>query len=127
MIVIRAVSIKIRCTIRSCILSVSNKIYMYKVNTISHSTLWTVHYYFLCQLHQLPPVIDASHTRLLHMSIGGPKLLKLIGWRRCPCFRWVPYIPGTTAQTPSAKPGRITRYYSNSNNTHCEYSGTVNR
>jgi len=26
----------------------------------------------------------------------GPNLLKLIGWRYCPYFRWVSYIPGIT-------------------------------
>jgi len=32
-------------------------------------------------------------------------LLKMIGWRCCLCFKWVPYIPGTTAQSPGAEQG----------------------
>ena len=55
--------------------------------------------------HQLPPVIDASHTTPTTHVNQGPKLLKLIGWRRCPYFRWVPHVPGTTAQMPGAEPG----------------------
>jgi len=27
----------------------SNIAYMYQANTICHSTLWTIHYYLLCQ------------------------------------------------------------------------------
>jgi len=49
--------------------------------------------------HQLPPIIDASHTTPITRVKRGPKLLKLIGWRHCSCFRCVLYIPGTTAQT----------------------------
>ena len=56
--------------------------------------------------HQLPPVIDAFHTTPTTHVNRGSKLLKLIGWRHCPCFRWVRYIPGTMAQTPGAEPGR---------------------
>ena len=52
---------------------------------------------------QLPPVIDTSHTTPITRANRGPKLLKLIGWRR-PYFRWVPYIPETTAQMPGAEP-----------------------
>jgi len=37
--------------------------------------------------HQLPHVIDASHTTLNTHVNQGPKLLKLIGWRHCLCFR----------------------------------------
>jgi len=47
--------------------------------------------------YQLPPVIDASHTTpTTHVNLGSD-LLKLIGWRHCPYFKWVPYIPETTA------------------------------
>ena len=48
--------------------------------------------------HQFSLVINASHTIPITRVNRGPKLLKLIGWRHCPCFRWVPYIPGTTAR-----------------------------
>ena len=46
--------------------------------------------------HQLSPIIDASHTTPITHVNQDPMLLKLIGWRHCPCFRWVLYIPGTT-------------------------------
>ena len=59
--------------------------------------------------HQLPHVIDASHTTPITHVNQSPKLLKLIGWRHCLCFRWVPCIPGTTAQTPGAEPGPTAR------------------
>ena len=75
----------------------------------------------------MPPVIDASHTTFIARANRDRMLLKLIEWRYCSCFRWTPYIPGITAQTPGVEPGRTARYYSNSNNTHCENSGTVNR
>ena len=61
----------------------------------------------------MPPVIDASHTAPITHVNQGPKLLKLIGWRHCQCFRWVPYIHGTTAQTPGVELGRTARYYNN--------------
>ena len=70
----------------------------------------TVHYYLLCQRHQLPPVIDASHTTPITRDNRAPKLLKLIGWRYFPCFMWVPSIPRTTTQTPGAEPSPIVRY-----------------
>jgi len=55
--------------------------------------------------HQLPPVIDASHTTPTTCVNQSPKLLTLIGWRYCPCFRWTPYIPETTSQSPGAELG----------------------
>ena len=55
-----------------------------------------------------------SHTTPISCINQGPMLLKLIGWRHCPFFRWVTYILGTTTQTPGAGPGRTVRYYSNS-------------
>ena len=59
--------------------------------------------------HQLSPVIDAFHTTPTTHVNQSPKLLKLIGWRHCRCFRWVPYIPGTTAQMPDAELGPTAR------------------
>ena len=59
--------------------------------------------------HQLPHLIDASHTTPTTRINQGPKLLKLVGWRHCQCFRWVPYIPGTTAQSHGAEVGPTTR------------------
>jgi len=53
----------------------------------------------------LSHVIGASHTTPTTRANRGPMLLKLIGWRHYLCFRWVSYIPGTTAQTPGAEPG----------------------
>ena len=59
--------------------------------------------------HQLPPVIDTSHTTPFTHVNQGPKLLKLIGWRHCLCFRWVPCILETTAQTPGSESGPTLR------------------
>ena len=65
---------------------------------------------FIISEHQLPPVIDASHATPIARVNQGPKLLKLIGWRHYyPCFRWVPYIPGTMTQSPGAEPGFTAR------------------
>jgi len=78
----------------------------------------------LCQWHQLPPVIDASLiTPVTHVNQGS-MLLKLIGWRHCPCFRWVPCILGTTTQTPGAEPGPTARY---SGNMYNMYNRNKNR
>ena len=55
--------------------------------------------------HQLPLVIDASHITPTTRVNQGPKLLKLIGWRHCPRFRWVSYILGSMTQMPGAEPG----------------------
>ena len=106
-------------TIRSCIQSyVYHGLYMYsQVITVSHNTLWTVHYYLL---YQRTPIV--TYNRCIPCSPitrvnQGPKLLKLIGWRYCPCFRSVPYIPGTTASNAWRWTSRTTRYYSNSNLT----------
>ena len=59
--------------------------------------------------HQLPPVIDASHTTPITCDNQGPMLLKLIGWIHYLCFKWVPCIYRTTTQTPSAEPGPTAR------------------
>ena len=82
---------------------------MFQANIISHSTLWIIRYHLLCQRTPIVAVIDASHTTPITRINRGPKLLKLIGWRHYPCFKWVPYIPGTIAQTPSAEPGPTAR------------------
>ena len=37
--------------------------------------------------YQLPHAVDASHTTPTTRVNQGPKLLKLIGWRYCPCFK----------------------------------------
>ena len=89
-------------------------IYMYnQVITVSHNTLIFIIYYF--SEHLLPPVIDASYTMRTTRVNRSPKLLKLIGWRHCPYFGWVLYIPGTTTQIPGAEPDPTA---SNSNSTH---------
>ena len=54
-------------------------------------------------------VIDASHSAPTTRVNQGSELLKLISWRHCSCFRWVPYIPETTAQSPGAEPGPTAR------------------
>jgi len=64
--------------------------------------------------HQLSHIIDSSHTTPTTHVNRGSKLLKLIGWRNYPCFRWVQSIPGTTAQMPGVEPSCTARYYSNS-------------
>ena len=58
-------------------------------------------------------VINASHTTPTTHVNQGPIILKLIGWRYCLYFRWVPYIPGTTTLTPGVETGCTVRYYSN--------------
>ena len=67
--------------------------YIYQAKTINYSTLWTIYYYYYVSERQLPPVIDASHTMPITHVNQGPKLLKLIDWRYCPCFMWVPSYP----------------------------------
>ena len=62
---------------------------MYQAKTINYKTLWIVYYFYVSE-HQLPHVIDASHTTPITRDNRGPKLLKLVSWRYCPCFRWVP-------------------------------------
>ena len=79
----------------------------------------------LCQRHQLPPVIDASLiTPVTHVNQGS-MLLKLIGWRHCLYFKWVPYIPGTTAQTTGVEPSPTARksgnMYNKSGNMYSMY------
>ena len=59
--------------------------------------------------HQLSHVIDTSYTTPIVRANRGPMLLKLIGWRHRLCFKWVPYIPGITAQTPGAASGPTAR------------------
>jgi len=45
--------------------------------------------------HQLPHVMDASHTTsTTHVNLD-PMLLKLIDWKHSLCLKWVSYIPGT--------------------------------
>jgi len=51
----------------------------------------------------------ASHAMPTTRVNCDPMLLKLVGWRCCMCFKWVPYIPRTTGQTPGAEPGPTTR------------------
>jgi len=48
-----------------------------QVSTICHSTLWTIYYYYVSE-HQLPHVIDTSHTMPTTHANRGPMLLKLI-------------------------------------------------
>ena len=59
--------------------------------------------------HQLSHIIDAFHTMPTTRVNQGPKLLKLIGWRYCPRFRWVLYIPGPRLQLPGTEPGPTVR------------------
>jgi len=64
--------------------------------------------------HRLSSTVGASHTTPTICANRAPLLLKLTGWRYCPCFRWVPYILGIMTQTPDVEPGCAARYYSNS-------------
>ena len=43
--------------------------------------------------HQLPLIIDASHTMPITHVNQGPELLKLISGRHCPYFKRVTYFP----------------------------------
>ena len=89
---------------------------MCQVSTINDNTLWTVYYYYVSE-HQLPLIIDESHTTPITHVNWGPKLLKLISWRYYPCFKWSRIYPRPRAQTPGAEPGCTAKYYSNSNLT----------
>ena len=64
--------------------------------------------------YQLPYVINVTHTTPTTHVNRDPMLLKLISLRHYPYFRWVSYIPETTAQIPDAEPSRTARYYNNS-------------
>ena len=82
--------------------------------TVRWSRSVTIHYkqfiiFYYVREHELSPVIDAFHTTPITCVNPGPKLLKLISWRHCPCFMWVPYIPRTTAQSPGAEPSPTAR------------------
>jgi len=81
-----------------------------QVNTISHNTLWTVHYYLL---YQRTPIATCSR-RIPYYAITcinqSPKLLKLIGWRHCPCFRWVCTYPEPQLQFSGTESSRTARY-----------------
>jgi len=70
---------------------------MHQAKTISYNTFEQFIIIYYVSEHQLPPIIDASHITPITCANQRPKLLKLICWRHCPCFRWVPYIPGTMA------------------------------
>ena len=102
---VESVSTRVRCPIKSGVTSGVQHTYMYQAKTISYSILL----FIMSANTNLPPVIDASHTTPIRHVNRDPKLLKLIGWRHCPCFRWVPYIPGSTAQTPDAESGPTER------------------
>jgi len=58
---VESVSTRVRCPIRSGVISGVQHTYMYQAMTINYITLWTVYYYYV-NGHQLPHVIDASHT-----------------------------------------------------------------
>ena len=88
----RAVSNNIRCPIKSCVQSCVH--YIIHVSGV-YNQLQYVYYYYISE-HQLSPIIDASHTTSITRVNQNLMLLKLIGWRHCPCFRWIPYIHGTT-------------------------------
>jgi len=51
--------------------------------------------------NQLQHAIDTFHTTPTTHVNRGLMLLKVISWRHCLCVKWVPYIPGTTTQTPA--------------------------
>ena len=79
------------------------------LNTVSHNTYEQFNIIYYVSECQLSPITGAPHTTPTTRVNQGPKLLKLVGWRRNPCFRWVPYIPRTTAQMPGAEPGLTAR------------------
>ena len=85
--------------------------------------------------HQLSHTVDTFYTTPTTRVNRGPMLLKLISLRHYACFRWVSYIPGTTARMPGAERDRTSRYYSNSktitvwdvSHPRKSYSGTLSR
>ena len=60
--------------------------------------------------HQLSHAVGASHTAPTTHVNWGRMLLKLIGWRHYTYFRWVSYIPGTTAWVFWRWTGRTAKY-----------------
>ena len=77
--------------------------------------------------HQLPHAVDASHTTPTIRVNQGPKLLKLIGWRYCLCFRWVPYILGTTASDAWRWTRPVLLVLSNSNSSNIRWMPVILR
>ena len=84
----------------------SNKVSQYKIRYTSghwYNQMSTINHIYQVQFtmsmqdfsfvnncvseHQLPHAVDTSHTTPITHVNRGPKLLKLIGWRHCPCFR----------------------------------------
>ena len=119
--------IRIICTIRSRVQSnvYHNKYVSSLICNVNVRFSFVINY---VSKHQLPPVINISHVTPITCVNQGLKLLKLIGWRHYPYFKWVPYTLGTTAQMPDAKPGHTTRYHKtvNSNSMECQSSpGTL--
>ena len=102
---VKSVSTRVRSPITSCVLS--NDQYNIHVSGKDNQLQYIIIYYV--SEHQLPPVIDASHTMPTTRVNQGLTLLKLIGWRHCPYFRWVPYIPRITAQSPGTEPDPTAR------------------
>jgi len=70
-----------------------------KLAHIKHSVLCQSVVINYVSEHKSLHIVNASHTTLIIHVNQGLMLLKLIGWRHCPCFRWVLYILGITAQT----------------------------
>ena len=73
----------------------------------------TIFIYYVSE-HQSPHAVNKFHTTLTTHVNWGPMLLKLIGWRHCPCFRWISCIPETMTQMPDAELDRTARYCNNS-------------
>jgi len=64
---------------------VSNKLYMYKVNTISHRILWTIHYYLLCQRTTIATCSRRIPYYVYHTCQPRSYVIKT-DKRRRPCF-----------------------------------------
>ena len=74
---VELVSSRVRCLIMSGVTSGVQHTYMYQAKTINYSTLRTVYYYYVSE-HQLPPVINASHTTSITHVNRSPMLLESI-------------------------------------------------
>ena len=75
----------------------------------------TIHYeqfiiFYYVSEYQLPPAIGTSYTTPITGVNQSPMLLKLIGWRHCPCYKWVAYIPWITTSVSWHWNRRTARY-----------------
>jgi len=60
--------------------------------------------------YQLSHAVERTPSYAYYTCQLGSYVIETDRWRHCLCLRWVPYIPGTTAQVPGGELGRTARY-----------------